>query len=145
MSSLLLKLLRNHISYTCRLRFTLDLEADPDCLIDLELLRFLRLKFIEGTDAFILESVFSNTIYDTLKLPFSRVNEIRVMKYLEDELSLKLQNMNEISNDERDRDIISKATSSESEGIPVALARLRIQVSCHRAFHVPSRSTYLQF
>jgi hypothetical protein len=113
------------------------LEADPGASLDLELLRFLRLKFIEGTDAFILESVFSNIVYDTLSLPFSRVNEVRVMKYLSEELSKKLENMNEVSSDEKDREIIDNSTTSpEFEGISVALARLRIQV---RDSHLNSR------
>jgi hypothetical protein len=41
-----------------------------------------RLKLINGTDAFILESVFSGTVFATLSQPFSKTNEIAVMQYI---------------------------------------------------------------
>lgn len=88
-----------------------------------------RLKFIEGTDAFILESVFSNTVYNALSLPFSKVNEMKVMKYLLEDCLKKLEVINSVSSDERDTEISgAKGDSDIESNLDVSLARLRIQV-----------------
>lgn len=86
------------------------------------LLQFLRLKLVEGTDAFILESVFANTVFDTLRLPFSRVNEVRVMTFLEDFCVRALERMESVGNEEDDSRL-----ARASETVQAALARLRVQ------------------
>ena len=62
---------------------TFDLEADEAQEIDPALLQYLRLKLLSGTDAFILEPIFRNTVWETLSLPFSLDNELQVLRSLE--------------------------------------------------------------
>lgn len=58
------------------------MEARDDTDIDPDLIRFLRLKLIDGRDSFILESCFSRTVFETLAEPFSKDNEIKVHEYI---------------------------------------------------------------
>jgi hypothetical protein len=46
--------------------------------MDPGLLQFLRLKLLEGKDSFILEGCFSDTVFNTLAQPFSKVNEVYI-------------------------------------------------------------------
>lgn len=48
------------------------------------MLPYLRLLAIGGNDAFILESIFSNTVWSQLQLPFSRANEELIYKVIRD-------------------------------------------------------------
>lgn len=59
-------------------QFDLTTEEELDPL----LLQVLRLKFIRDKDSFILESIFRNTVMETLALPFSRGNEKLVFEFL---------------------------------------------------------------
>lgn len=52
----------------------------------------LRLKLLDGKDAFILEPCFANSIWRTLSQPFSKVNEKAVFSYLLDFCEMQLQN-----------------------------------------------------
>lgn len=61
---------------------TFDLEADTELDIDPLLMQYLRLKFIEGKDAFILEACLSGTAWEQLSQPFSKGNEVKVIDYL---------------------------------------------------------------
>lgn len=95
--------------------------------IDNELLRFLRLKLISGKDSFILEGCFSNTVFSTMTLPFSRNNEIDVMNYLRIFCQSKLDTMNNISSEEQDRQYIRENKNDVSPKL--LIAQLRDQVS----------------
>ena len=53
--------------------FSHNVDKDP------MLLQYARLKCIEGQDAFILEACFMNTVWDTLSLPFSKMNEVKAL------------------------------------------------------------------
>ena len=88
-----------------------------------------RLKFIEGTDAFILEAVFSNLVYNLLNLPFSKPNEIKVMKYIRDECQKKLDVINSGHSNEQDLEIKNQNLEFDTESnLSVAFAKLRVQV-----------------
>jgi hypothetical protein len=50
--------------------------------MDPGLLQFLRLKLLEGKDSFILEGCFSDTVFNTLAQPFSKVNEVCMYIYV---------------------------------------------------------------
>jgi hypothetical protein len=67
----------NKCIHICIYRF--DLEADEESEMDPGLLQFLRLKLLEGKDSFILEGCFSDTVFNTLAQPFSKVNEVRYL------------------------------------------------------------------
>ena len=54
-------------------------EPDP------EVLRFLRLSLLEGADAFLLEPIFANEVWDHLGAPISRENEAAVIQAVSDE------------------------------------------------------------
>jgi hypothetical protein len=143
-----------------RRQITVDLEAAPDATIDQDLLQFLRyhrfcwcvvsfsidsnhqynssfftalnrLKFIEGADSFILEACFASTVYETLSLAFSKANELRVMEYILQFCSQKLENMNTVASPSDDEALLAQGDSSAggagTEPIRVALARLRTQ------------------
>ena len=101
-----------------------DIEASPTAQLDKQLLQVLRLKCIEKTDSFILESVFSNTVWKTLTLPFSKANELKVYSTLGDKLRGHLTTINSKSTADQDANILS-ATSAPSPS--VTLARLRSQ------------------
>ncbi|CAN1313826.1 [Fructose-bisphosphate aldolase]-lysine N-methyltransferase, chloroplastic [Linum perenne] len=49
-----------------------------------KLLPYLRLVALGGTDAFLLESIFRNTIWDHLQLPISRANEELICRVVRD-------------------------------------------------------------
>lgn len=107
-----------------------DFISDPTIGIDRDLLQFLRLKFIEGTDAFILEGCFANTVYSTMELPFSKINELKVMQYIVDTCSNKIQHLNTVSTDSLDVEIcnaVDNANALTTNDIRLNLARLRIQ------------------
>eukprot|EP01035_Chromulina_nebulosa_P019551 gene19551-25450_t len=111
-----------------------NFEANPNSDIDPALIQFLRLKFIQGTDAYILESCFSQTVYDTLNQPFSKVNEIAVYEYLNNFCESKLKLLDELSTNELDQELINNSNSNEvinkqslRDKIKVSLAKLRIQ------------------
>jgi len=97
-----------------------DLESDPTAEIDNSLLQFLRLKLIEGKDSFILESCFLGTVFLTLSMPFSKVNEIKVFEYLASQCQKMLDGM--ASTVEEDR-----VLCNELKGPKAELARLRLQ------------------
>jgi len=101
-----------------------DIEAAPNAQLDKQLLQVLRLKCIEKTDSFILESVFSNTVWKTLTLPFSKANELKVYATLGDKLRGHLATINSKSSAEQDANILEE-TSAPSPS--VTLARLRSQ------------------
>jgi len=98
-----------------------DLEADESVSIDPSLLQFLRLKFIEGKDSFILESCFRNTAFYTLAKPFSKQNEIKAAQYLQDECERMLETMNAIASDAQDAD--TEKTSSNNNKKTLATLR----------------------
>lgn len=99
---------------------SIDLEADSSSEIDPALLQFLRLKFIEGKDSFILESCFSNTVWYQLSLPFSKANEIKVFEYILKMCEIYLNKINSAS--KANDDSIAKGND-----ISAAIARLRLQ------------------
>jgi len=99
---------------------SVDLEAEQSTDFDPALLQFLRLKFIEGKDSFILESCFSNTVWYQLSLPFSKINELKVFEYILKECELNLKKIEGASN-KNDYSI------AEGNDIKAALARLRLQ------------------
>ena len=104
--------------------FRFDIEADSSASLDKELLRVLRLKFIEGQDAFILESVFSNTVFKTLSQPFSKSNEFRIHKFLSDSISTLLARLDSKSTSELDAKILVTSTKKDPK---VEMSRLRMQ------------------
>lgn len=99
---------------------SVDLEAEQTAELDPALLQFLRLKFIEGKDSFILESCFSNTVWYQLSLPFSKVNELRVFEYILKECELDLKKIEEATGGNDD-------SIAKENDIKAALARLRLQ------------------
>uniref|UniRef100_A0A7S4EDY2 Rubisco LSMT substrate-binding domain-containing protein n=2 Tax=Pelagomonas calceolata TaxID=35677 RepID=A0A7S4EDY2_9STRA len=62
-------------------------EPDP------EVLRFLRLSLLEGPDAFLLEPIFANEVWNHLGAPISRDNEAAVIKAVADEAEAARQGM----------------------------------------------------
>ena len=100
-----------------------DIEADPAAPLDPELLQILRLKSIEGTDGFILEAVFAGTVFKTMLQPFSKANELKVHKSLEDTLRQNAANLNSQSTQAQDEAILA----SGGEGRTATMARLRVQ------------------
>ena len=113
--------------YGKRLRFDLEAEVEVDPL----LLQFLRLKLIEGKDAFILEACFQDTIWQILTLPFSKPNEIKVMTYISDTCTKGLEKINSVSLEAEDEVLLSEKDvenpSSESERRKLLMAELRQQ------------------
>ena len=59
------------------------------------LMRFARLKSIEGRDSFILEACFANTVWDQMSMPFSKNNEVKALQMILDLCSDALNNMAE--------------------------------------------------
>lgn len=105
-----------------------DIEADPLAPLDAEMLQILRLKSIEGNDGFILEAVFSQTVYKTMQLPFSKVNEIKVFRYLEVRLAQLAALLDSKSTPAQDAALLSSSTSVSSGSDRLAtMARLRVQ------------------
>ena len=99
---------------------SVDLEAELSSEIDPALLQFLRLKFMEGKDSFILEACFSNTVWYQLSLPFSKGNEIKVFEYMLKECEANLNKINSASKGNDD-------SIAKGNDIKAALARLRLQ------------------
>ena len=62
-------------------------EPDP------EVLRFLRLSLLEGADAFLLEPIFANEVWDHLGAPISRENEAAVIQAVSDEAAAAREGM----------------------------------------------------
>ena len=116
-----------YAGYGKRQRFDLEAEVEVDPL----LLQFLRLKLIEGKDAFILEACFKDTIWQTLTLPFSKPNEIKVMTYISDACTKGLDKINAISSEAKDEALLSEKDiehpSSEEERRKLLMAELRQQ------------------
>jgi Rubisco LSMT substrate-binding len=102
-----------------------DLEADVETGIDPALIQILRLKLIEGTDAFILESCFSSTVFSTLSMPFSKANELKVFSWLESKCTQLLADLEKVSSSDQDAAILAKSPASTSRA--VLLAKLRVQ------------------
>jgi hypothetical protein len=100
---------------------SVDLEAELTSELDPALLQFLRLKFIEGKDSFILESCFSNTVWYQLSLPFSKANEIKVFEYI---LKICEASLNKINSASKNND---ESIAKGNNDIKAALARLRLQ------------------
>jgi hypothetical protein len=109
---------------SARERFDLEAEIGVDPL----LLQFLRLKFIEGKDSFILEACFADSVFNTMSLPFSRPNEMRVYSYLKDTVASLLDKINSVSSEEQDAKLVG-ADASATEGVrrKALLAELRQQ------------------
>ena len=99
---------------------SVDLEAEQSSELDPALLQFLRLKFIEGKDSFILEACFSSTVWYQLSLPFSKVNELRVFEYILKECESNLKKIEDSNSGNDD-------TTAKGNDIKAALARLRLQ------------------
>lgn len=106
-----------------------DIEADPLAPLDAEMLQILRLKSIEGNDGFILEAVFAQTVFKTMQLPFSKVNEIKVYRYLESNLEKLAALLDSKSTPEEDAALLSSSSSNAAGGGSnrVTMARLRVQ------------------
>lgn len=58
------------------------------------MLQYLRLVALGGTDAFLLESIFRNTIWGHLDLPVSRVNEELICRVVRDACKSALSGFN---------------------------------------------------
>ncbi len=71
--------------------------------------------------------MFSTTVYQTLGLPFSKVNEMKVMRYLLEDCQRKLEVINSVSSDEQDLEIASKMDADVELDLDVSFAKLRIQ------------------
>lgn len=99
-----------------------DLVADSSVGIDPDLIRFLRLKLITGKDAFILESIFSPTVFDTLALPFSQANEVAVFQYIVDFCHRQLDKINSVGNIDSDKQL-----SLQGKRKAALMAKLRLQ------------------
>jgi hypothetical protein len=89
------------------------------------------LKLIEGSDSFILESCFAQTVFETLNEPFSRPNEVRVYQFLLNRCTEALSALDHMS--ERDAALLAATQFSPpydyaSQSSAVALALLRTQV-----------------
>ena len=109
---------------TSKQRF--DLEVDLS--IDPALLSFLRLKFIEGKDAFILEACFSDVAYSTMSQPFSKANEMKVMSFLVNTCTSLLENLNSFANEDEDASFSSSSSSTSEQEMRATLMReLRMQ------------------
>lgn len=106
--------------YSAKMKF--DLVADSSVGIDPDLIRFLRLKLITGKDAFILESIFSPTVFDTLDLPFSQVNEVAVFQFIVDFCQRQLQKINSVGTVESDKQLSVGGKSKVA-----LMAKLRLQ------------------
>lgn len=103
-----------------------DIEAAVE--VDPNLIRYLRLKFIEGKDAFILEACFSDTVWNSLGLPFSRPNELRVFAYLRSECEHMLARINSCSSAESDEALLAaRAAGDEGARRRLSMAELRQQ------------------
>ena len=111
------------------IELTVILEASIYSAWPTELLQFLRLKFIEGPDSFILEACFANSVFDTLRLPFSKENELKVFQYLLDSCKANIERLNILSENEDEKVSPSDDPNlSQEKRISIALARIRIQV-----------------
>lgn len=111
-----------------------DLESAADEELDQELLRFLRLKLLNGTDSFILESVFRNSVYDTLLLPFSRANELLVCRFLRERCLEVLDKMDSVRTLAADREVVTRGDGVDGgvanvrRSVEWKLSLLRVQV-----------------
>lgn len=117
---------------TSRQVFDLD-SAEGDVGLDPELLRFLRLKLIQGPDSFILEACLRDSVWSALALPFSKSNEIRVFEYIVDTCRGLLESIGG-GRDEEDAtcDVIDSALvlvpeDASQETKRSMMARLRLQ------------------
>lgn len=72
------------IAETNSLGETAYFDIVPDRPLPPALLPFLRLLALGGSDAFLLESIFRNTIWDHLELPVSRANEETICQVVRD-------------------------------------------------------------
>lgn len=54
------------------------------CTLPPLMLPYLRLVALGGTDAFLLESIFRNSVWDHLELPVSRANEETICRVIRD-------------------------------------------------------------
>ena len=115
-------------------KIQVDLEADKELELDPLLLQFTRLKSIEGKDAFILEACFSNTIWDTLREPFSRPNEIKAMSYIMEQCKKSLDDMPSLEDDREiakgiDRKaLFSRLRLQEQAALKGTLAKLQMEL-----------------
>lgn len=93
------------------------------------ILSVFRLKLIKGTDAFILEPVFSNTVYETMNLPFSKANELAVYNYLLDYCRSGLERINAVAAVAADEQTVAQGSqAADADGDrAVLMARLRVQ------------------
>lgn len=98
-----------------------DLEADDSVEFDPNMIQFLRLKNIRGTDSFILESIFSMSCFETMGAPFSKENEKTVYESLLDRVNAGLEQLGGVSSPEQDAALIDKGGDAKA----VTLARLR--------------------
>jgi len=106
-----------------------DLEADEESEMDPGLLQFLRLKLLEGKDSFILEGCFSDTVFNTLAQPFSKLNEVKALQYLLDQTQQLYDQINSVSNDENDSNLVDQIDRNDNNLInpKYIMARLRLQ------------------
>lgn len=104
-----------------------DLEADRNFEIDPEFLKFLRLKFIKGQDAFILEACFANTVFYTLDEPFSKGNEMAVMTYIKEQCEEALLKFNTQAGKAEDEATTAAVVDEANMSVQEMLATLRVQ------------------
>lgn len=70
------------------------------------MLPYLRLVALGGTDAFLLESIFRNTIWDHLQLPVSRANEELICRVVRDACRSALSGYHTTIEEVKIRDIL---------------------------------------
>ncbi|XP_061990706.1 ribulose-1,5 bisphosphate carboxylase/oxygenase large subunit N-methyltransferase, chloroplastic [Rosa rugosa] len=63
---------------------TADFDIFLDCSLPAQMIPYLRLVAIGGTDAFLLESIFRNSVWGFLDLPVSRANEELICRVVRD-------------------------------------------------------------
>lgn len=82
------------------------------------MLPYLRLVALGGTDAFLLESIFRNTIWDHLQLPVSQANEELICRVVRDACRSALSGYHTTIEEVKIRDILYIGKFSYSSGEP---------------------------
>ena len=91
-------------------------------------MQFVRLKSVEGKDAFILEACFANTVWDQLSMPFSKGNEVKSLQTILDICTTSLNNMIEDEsyeeNDNSPTNLAAKLRMQERKALRGAIQKL---------------------
>lgn len=105
--------------------------------VDPELLRFLRLRHLEGSDAFLLEPIFDKEIWDFLSLPISKPNEQLVLESIRNECKAVLETLSTTTaaGDDDDDDastmssLFDEVRSVENEALRATLEWCEVEIA----------------